>query len=549
MRTLTNEKMAEAFGGQIPSVTDEDLELALDTLPGYVFYKNTKSGRSFECSRCQGKITLEFPLRTDTCIERDAMAVSHNEAGLCPMCRREVIFKQDGRTKNARSLFLNSHFVYVYPQSNGTVVLICEELIMRYSKGTRTARNRYIDEIFILRLDDPVFYYFNFYSKNWRELREGDTNDIEPFSHGTSFPVHDPYKVIGLDRLEDTFLKYSQYTKYVHSLCKYLFRYCTHPQYEMLTKMGLRNIVYESFEKGNDNKRHFDWTKTGKDFFKTLTKAEISELRRREYYGLDAMKVRERYKKICKMSLSEAELVYRAGDRDSHKYLLRYRYDPRRFCRYIEKQQKLYERLYEENGCCHAAYYYRRSAAEEWKDYIRLAIENGYDLTQEVVFFPKNLAKAHDEVTETFNRLQAERKARDLEAANVEALKRLEERRERYEWQSGDYFIKVPESLAQIIREGQRQQHCVAGYCQRHADGALTILFMRRVSDPDTNFITIEMSRDDVIVQARMFRNGAPDEDAQAFINRYKKIIEMRKKKRGNKNSSCDTQRGSGASA
>ena len=419
---------------------------------------------------------------------------------------------------------------------------------MSYSKGDRTARNRYIDEIFILRPDDPVFYFFNFYSKNWRELREGDTNDIEPFSHGTMFPVHDPYKVIGLDRLEDTFLKYSQYTKYVHSLCKYLFRYCTHPQYEMLIKMGLSSVVYESFENGNDMKRHFDWSKTGKFFFKTLTKPEISEVQKMGWHGVQAMKVRERYKKVCRMTLSEAEDVYCFCDTDSHKYLIRYRYDPRKLIRYMARQQELYDKMYENTHCCHAGYFMRRSPFEEWKDYIRLAIECEYDLSQEVVFFPKDLLSAHDEVTELYNRVQAERKAAELASKNNEALKRLAGRRKKYEWHDGDYFIKVPETLADIVREGQRQQHCVAGYATRHAEGALTILFMRRISDPEKNFITIEMSNKDIIVQARMFKNRPPDEDAQAFINEYKEILKERKKKRG-KHSEGISQRGGCESA
>ena len=166
--------------------------------------------------------------------------------------------------------------------------------------------------------------------------------------------------------------------------------------------------------------------------------------------------------------------------------------------------------MYENAHCCHAGYFMRRSPFEEWKDYIRLAIECEYDLSQEVVFFPKDLLSAHDEVTELYNRVQAERKAAELASKKNEALKRLAGRRKK--------------------------------------EGALTILFMRRVSDPEKNFITIEMSNKDIIVQARMFKNIPPDEDAQAFINEYKEILKERKKKRG-KHSEGISQRGGCESA
>ncbi len=542
--------MREFFGGEIPKATEEDLKTALGTFPGYVFYKNTEGGgRSFECSRCREKITLKPPFRTETHIERDAMAVSHNDAGLCPICKSEVVFKQDGRTLDGKLISKDGHFTFIYPKSADSVVIVCESISMSFCKGDRTAYQREIDEIFLLRPGDPVFWFYNSYSRKFTELREGDTNDIEPFSHGTMFPVHDPYKIIGLDRLYESFLKYSQFERRSGVICKYLFRFCTHPQYEMLTKMGLTSIVYESYKCGNDMKRHFDWTRTGRDFFKTLTPAEVKEVQKMGWSGVQAMKVRERYKKVCRMTLSEAEAVYHHCDADSHKYLIRYRYDPRKLLRQISRWNEIYDKAYSQASCCHAGYFMRRKPLEDWKDYIRLAIECEYDLAQEVVFFPKDVLVAHDEVTELYNRVMAEKEAAKFEKKNEEALKRLSKRQKKYEWQDGDYFIKVPESLSEIVREGQRQQHCVAGYATRHAEGALTILFMRRVSDPDTSFITIEMSAKDIIVQARRFKNKSPDSDALAFLERYKKHLIERKKKRGNKNSTGDTQRGGCASA
>ena len=88
--------------------------------------------------------------------------------------------------------------------------------------------------------------------------------------------------------------------------------------------------------------------------------------------------------------------------------------------------------------------------------------------------------------------------------------------------------------MDEIVDEGRKLHHCVAGYAVRHAEGILHILFIRRVSDPDTPLYTMELSTSGKVEQVRGLRNCDPTAEAKAFVEQYKRYIKkiFRKKAR-----------------
>jgi hypothetical protein len=71
---------------------------------------------------------------------------------------------------------------------------------------------------------------------------------------------------------------------------------------------------------------------------------------------------------------------------------------------------------------------------------------------------------------------------------------------EKYEKIGDEFEIIVPREPKDIINEGASLSHCVGGYLESVASGYKTILFLRKVSDPDKSFYTIEVG-DSRIVQ------------------------------------------------
>jgi hypothetical protein len=56
------------------------------------------------------------------------------------------------------------------------------------------------------------------------------------------------------------------------------------------------------------------------------------------------------------------------------------------------------------------------------------------------------------------------------------------------------------------------------------ARGDCTILFIRRVSDPDNPVATVEVDGAEVI-QIRGHNNSTPEKDVETFFNKYKKTV------------------------
>lgn len=70
---------------------------------------------------------------------------------------------------------------------------------------------------------------------------------------------------------------------------------------------------------------------------------------------------------------------------------------------------------------------------------------------------------------------------------------------EKYEKIGDEFEIIVPREPVDIINEGANLNHCVGGYLESVASGYKTILFLRKVSEPDKSFYTIEVGKSNII--------------------------------------------------
>lgn len=121
-----------------------------------------------------------------------------------------------------------------------------------------------------------------------------------------------------------------------------------------------------------------------------------------------------------------------------------------------------------------------------WKDYIRNGKDIGYDLKNEFVLFPKHLQEAHDYVSD-----EVIHKKEEIQ--NKHMIDIYETLKQQYEFENKTYFIKIPESTAEIVKEGQALHHCVGSYAHRMAKGETIILFIRKKENPCEPFFTMEI--------------------------------------------------------
>lgn len=117
----------------------------------------------------------------------------------------------------------------------------------------------------------------------------------------------------------------------------------------------------------------------------------------------------------------------------------------------------------------------------------------------------EELVRAHDAAVE-LRRIEQEERQRLYAMKMEERHKELEKKMEKLDkeraalnYEEDEFIIRIPEKLSEIVTEGNALRHCVGGYTERHAMGNTTILFLRRKSEIDKPFYTIEVNRGNVV--------------------------------------------------
>ena len=127
------------------------------------------------------------------------------------------------------------------------------------------------------------------------------------------------------------------------------------------------------------------------------------------------------------------------------------------------------------------------------------------------VLWPDYLYAAHDNFTAEINaRRDAELARLPMEKGTVNGAAR----RKKYEFALNGLIIKFPLTAKAIRYEGKALSHCVGGYADRHIKGVLTILFLRRASEPNRPYVTIEMNGNR-LVQVHGYLNDRGAESPQ----------------------------------
>lgn len=160
---------------------------------------------------------------------------------------------------------------------------------------------------------------------------------------------------------------------------------------------------------------------------------------------------------------------------------------------------------------------------DEYYDYLNMMINLKCPPTTELLAFPKDFVKAHDDAVKKFNALK-------LETKNKEYKKRLSKLL-KLEYSSNGLSIVVPRALDQIVQEGKSLGHCVGSYVERVQEGKTIILFIRNTNKIDKPFYTLEY-KNKFVVQCRGFRNKNTTPEINQFIDEWLKWVNNPKQRK-----------------
>ena len=516
-----NEQNEDAVLRQFPGLTKQDLTAANDLFSAYVFYKTKGAGRVIWTSCCGKKEQyIGEDMRTVGPKDRAALWARHGDRIECPFCGRSSEVKCVGKIGAGKLISEYRPAVFLHTSRDGKTIY-AQGYWMRkeYSKedtDTLCVPPKFMATIVYRFRAGEAIRWEQEWDGKWIRTKESCFGE-EPFRQNGLFSGVPEYSAIGMERLEKSFLRYIDLREaqdaigYVRgidtwtTLMRLLYVAAQYPrQTEMLLKMGLTDILSDWVHRKKKNAAVLHWEETDPRRAFRLTGAELKEwidsggetraLTFRKFLAKQGICAKISEAAAMLRGTCDLEAQLRKAFRRAEEYhgkkgqVLRYLRD--------KSENELRGRL--------------EAATRYWLDYIDAAESNGDELWKKKNFLPQDLRQAHDSATgiRQARIAAAEKKAakeKGLADAKIWAA-REEEVRRKYALEMDGLVIAAPRCEADILQEGKALCHCVGGYADRHRDGKTTILFLRKATEPDKPFLTIEMNGNK-LVQIHGYRN------------------------------------------
>lgn len=439
----------------------------------------------------------------------------HLEIGTCANCGAPVEFRQMNR---GRSTFYYAKNFAVFEKLADRVRIEC---IIAYMKFADDELQPEIDCYTVTRYElspgKAVQYWCSYDAalKNYvwkpKKSRAREPNYARGFCWRDS-----NYTLINQEAVESSFLRYLFKDEQLPSMyITWLCRYAEHPQLEYLINGGVPQIAMDYIYHGM--KVRLNWRSNNMKKILQLSKPELEyfvKLEGRGYAGY----INFRKSFFCGRTPEETVKYY-----DEFGKSWNYVEEIEEITKLPRKKIMDYAlRKKNQQGTAFFLICYR--------DYLRECVMLEYDITSTAITMPKDIFLAHETTSKLISEINDEKinfilkkndsKRQDLEAVDMEL----------------GLILRLPYSVKEISDEGAALNHCVGGYAQRHAEGKLTIMFLRTLGHKSEPFYTMEVSNELEIVQCRGYKNnqaGNPKPyEIELFEKRYSEYLERVKKQR-----------------
>lgn len=467
-------------------------------------YQKGKQAQKGICSHCKQEVTIE--------------GVKHRGIRECPHCHSRVICIANRKFKESVArMWDESDFSYIQPTRDGWCVRYFQVISLLWGK-----KNLRKDQHYTLQETGRYFYsrsqngYTGFYEwQNFFQTGEYRFCKVEERFPHTCRIYPDTLDAI---RRQDERLQYiplAEITRQIKTdACRLIESCCKSPmQVEYFAKMGLWRMLEGTL------------SRYGHQMPEGRTPQEV--------FGLSGQPLKEIlsinpswseldiYRKISAQQKVDLAVFQRLYARVTYPYRLpdiAQHLSLQKIENYLDKQEVLEEKRVPD------------IILGDWLDYLNACKKLGYDLSDDRILRPKDLTKAHDDATALAKEKENQRTAQRIEQAA--------QKWSGYAWQSDGLLIRPIRSYRELVTEGQKLKHCVANYAKSYADGSCKLFCIRKQSEPDTPYYTLELGKEDRLVQYRGYRNDVennyqPQEEVRRFVTQWmKKIVEAKKDKK-----------------
>lgn len=492
IKEKNNNKKIKELIDSAPVHSKDFYEWAKSKIPqNYMYYLRKGNTVFLTCTHCgnREKYYTGYPETVED-NAKTYIEVPKNEGKcVCKFCGASATYRQEGHYKGEWSI---SDTVYDIQNSNGKAIITMfnvkktyfngepekyefRELIKAvYTKGRKTSDKTY----------NP---YGRWVKTNGTMGWGGWSND-----HITLKDVK-LFNVYGIRNLKGTPLEYSAMSDFYKnrgeiSPIRYADAYLKNNEIEMLSKMGLTYIVLNTISKGKqiyEGKKPYQMLRIFPDRLNMLIKSK----------GAGNVWSTLKFECLINTHLSDEEIKIisnKAYIIENIKDCLKYT-SFTKFKNYMEKN---------------------KWNVVEYRDYLKLKDDAGYDMNDSIILFPSNLHEAHQRIIDEINIAKTEKRMEEKNKTYADIAKNFKKLNVKFGYKTENFIIRPAKDAGEIIQEGQRLHHCVGSsdtYMFSHNCGKSYILMLRKASEPDVSYCTIEISPEFKIIQWQQAYDKKPD--------------------------------------
>ena len=465
-----------------------------------LFYKRNGSSARIACTACGGvsKVKIRRPDNYEAQFEKVYKVPEQGMLGVCPLCGKQGRFICQGKAKKPVRQSVIVYLGQKYKENE--IVIRAYEVGKEWQYEAKKTNHgpelfNAQEELNGLEICRAYFFADGTVQKDYKKYSLVD--GCEYWDDCNLYGMHNIILKEGMimpetfENIKGTILQYSALEEWYAnkrrvSPVHYIQAYREIPQIEMLVKLKLFHVVEWLM-----NNRMIDVDITAKnlaDFLKIYKKDTKIIMDHDEIRILEVLQV----EKILEANWTEEQVlnlselyITKNGLEETLSYI-----SARQFLNAIKK----YAQMDFDNN--HGSGSKLRHVAQEYRDYLRMRIEQGYDLRNKIYLRPRDLERAHAEMVLESHRTALDKRKKEVEIKYPDIANRFKFLNKKYGYEIQGFIIRPASSAAEIVEEGRILHHCVGGnnYLGSHNRGDTYILLMRRKEKADLPYITIEIN-------------------------------------------------------
>ena len=475
--------------------------------PAPIYYKNHTNFADCRCGKCNETYQIRF--RSSQPDSYESQFVSFDEKPIrfqpttCRKCGNKGNYEW---SRVIRAKYEYKSFFYFQRTTDNNMVIRVFRVYKEVCQG-RTEKVS-ISEVrrYLATMNGPEFWKndFKWTQNGWKQIWEPTKNGSVDWQYCDG--VYKDYE----SELDKSNLKYCPLGEIVNqlswstnrTLAEILIAYSRNPAIEMFHKIGLKKIVSMLVANGGKSALINRKGKNLKAQLRIKDKQRINELVKADgkidllkFFQLEE-KTKTHYSKDVRDWCVEHFLNHEKEIRFLQKYMSLEQLKNR-----VEKYSMQEDKT-------------AFGIIMEYYDYIKMRVELGYDMNNSVYVYPKNLKKKHDAMVKEQNARKDELHITNKLKEFPKIAERFLSLNKKYRYKKDGYIIRPAVDAKEIIMEGRILHHCVGGdtYLKKHNKGETSILFLRKESEPDKPYITIEI-KDTEIKQWYGAHDKKPDKE------------------------------------